>query len=113
MVLSIDQMLALKAEENRQRAFNHALALVRSIHHEVTDHTKHQIALIVERLSTLLAPESLQLHFQPICPIQSTQEGIRCEALLRVKDRDLGSIIPSFFSLRVSAQARLLGQIEK
>jgi EAL domain-containing protein (putative c-di-GMP-specific phosphodiesterase class I) len=99
IVLSIDQMLTLKVEEKRLRAFNHALALVRSIHHEVTDHTKHQIALIVERLSILLAPESLQLHFQPICPIQGTLEGIRCEALLRVKDRDLGSINPELFFL--------------
>jgi EAL domain-containing protein (putative c-di-GMP-specific phosphodiesterase class I) len=99
MLLSIDQMLALKVEEKRQHAFNHALMLVRSVHHEVTDNTRHQIALIVERLSTLLSPESLQLHFQPICPIQGTQMGIRCEALLRVKDQDLGDINPELFFL--------------
>jgi hypothetical protein len=92
IVLSLDQMITLKAEEKRQHAFDHALMLVRSTHHDVTDHTKHQIALIAERLSTLLSPESLQLHFQPICPIQETQEGIRCEALLL--GSDLGSIDP-------------------
>jgi EAL domain-containing protein (putative c-di-GMP-specific phosphodiesterase class I) len=99
MMLAIDQMMALKAEEKRQYAFNNALMLARSVHHEVTDNTRHQIALIVERLSTLLSPESLQLHFQPICPIRSTHMGIRCEALLRARDQDIGSINPELFFL--------------
>jgi EAL domain-containing protein (putative c-di-GMP-specific phosphodiesterase class I) len=78
---------------------NRALALVRSIHPQVTDNNRHQLALIVERLPKLLAPESMRLHFQPICPIQRPDGGIRFEALLRVKDRDLGDINPELFFL--------------
>jgi EAL domain-containing protein (putative c-di-GMP-specific phosphodiesterase class I) len=99
IVLSFDQVFNIKIEEKRQQAFNRALALMRSTRPELTENTRHQIALIVERLSTLLAPESMKLHFQPICPIQEANERIRCEALLRLNDRDLGSIHPELFFL--------------
>jgi EAL domain-containing protein (putative c-di-GMP-specific phosphodiesterase class I) len=53
----------------------------------------------VERLPALLAPGAIELHFQPICPIQRPCGGIRFEALLRMKDQDLGEIHPELFFL--------------
>jgi EAL domain-containing protein (putative c-di-GMP-specific phosphodiesterase class I) len=99
VVLSVDQMFHFKIDEKHQAVFNRALALERSIHSEGIDNARHQTALIAERLSKLLAPGSLQLHFQPICPTQGFDEKIRFEALLRIKDRDLGSINPEIFFL--------------
>jgi EAL domain-containing protein (putative c-di-GMP-specific phosphodiesterase class I) len=99
VVLSVDQLFHDKVEVKHQQAFNRALALERSVHSPSMYNARHQIALIVERLSKLLAPGALQLHFQPICPTQGSDESIRFEALLRVTDRDLGTIHPEMFFL--------------
>jgi EAL domain-containing protein (putative c-di-GMP-specific phosphodiesterase class I) len=99
VVLSLDQLFAFRIEEKRQDILNQALALVRSIHPVTADCSKHRIALIVERLSPLLAADSIHLHFQPICPIQEPAGKIRFEALLRIEDKDLGKIDPESFFL--------------
>jgi EAL domain-containing protein (putative c-di-GMP-specific phosphodiesterase class I) len=99
VVLSLDQILALRIEEKRQETLNNALALVRSIHPGSANFSKHRIALIAERLSMLLAPESMNLSFQPICYLRESGGRVRFEALLRIDDKDLGKVSPEAFFL--------------
>jgi EAL domain-containing protein (putative c-di-GMP-specific phosphodiesterase class I) len=99
IVLSLDQMFSLRIEERRQETLNRALALIRSIHSGSANISKHRIALIAERLSVLLLPESISVHFQPICYIKESAGTVRFEALLRIDDKDLGKINPEVFFL--------------
>jgi EAL domain-containing protein (putative c-di-GMP-specific phosphodiesterase class I) len=96
---SVDQMFKLRAEEKRQHLTNRALAMIRRVNPELGESSGYLLALIAERLPSLLTPETLQLHFQPICPTRPWTGGIRLEALLRVQDPDLGRIHPELFFL--------------
>jgi len=99
MAISIDHMFNLQMEVKRQQLLNRALAMVRCVHPQVAEIAERQLAMIVERREILLSPSSMEMHFQPICPIQSPEEGVRFEALLRVVDPELGPIHPELFFL--------------
>jgi len=99
VAILIDQMFNLQLEVKRQQWLNRALSMVRCVHSEGGDDAERRLAMIVERRLSLLSPGSMELHFQPICPVNSPRKGIRFEALLRVVDPELGPIHPEIFFL--------------
>ena len=90
------ELFSLEGEGRRQALLDQALALVRCMHPQPEGETAHHLALIAERLPALMT--QLELHFQPICPLDP-KGGVRFEALLRLEDPVLGRINPELFFL--------------
>lgn len=99
VAMAIDQMFNLQVEVKRHQWLNRALSKVRCVHSQGEESAERRLAMIVERRLSLLDPDSMKLHFQPICPLHSSTSGVRFEALLRIVDPELGPIHPEIFFL--------------
>lgn len=93
------QVRSLRSDARIERSMNLALMLQNSAHSRLGDDGGQRLALIAERLPTLLTPERMALHFQPIMPADDIGGAVRLEALLRVHDPDLQYVDPELFFL--------------
>lgn len=96
VLVCAEQFFSQGIEATRQRLFTHALDRPRA-GHAGQDHRR--LALIAERVDSLLKPDQLRLHFQPITPLSDPTASLRFEALLRLHDDTLGRIDPEQFLL--------------
>ncbi|QGX40046.1 EAL domain-containing protein [Permianibacter aggregans] len=90
---------AMQVEQARQELLNRALLMVRSMPGSPAQLMEQQLALIAERLPRLMAPASLHLHYQPIVDQSGSAPSVRLEALLRVRDPELGPLPPDLVLL--------------
>lgn len=95
VLICAEQFFSQGIEATRQRLFTRALDRPRA--HTGQDHRR--LALIAERIDSLLQADRLRLHFQPITPLSGPPTGLRFEALLRLHDDTLGRIDPEQFLL--------------
>lgn len=99
VTVSAFQISQVRADEKRQLLLNQDAAFSRSVRPTGLGDSPHELSLIAERLPLLFGPGSIRLHFQPIFPVRRPHTGIRFEALLRTKHRDLGDINPELVFL--------------
>lgn len=98
MAVAVDQLYNAHFERSRQRFWTHALSRVRKTPAQSGEtQVEHQLSLLSDHLPALLTPERMQVHFQPI--IKPPRDQWHQEALLRIKDPDLGVINPEVFFL--------------
>ncbi|MFN4120125.1 EAL domain-containing protein [Acidovorax sp.] len=104
IAVAVEQMSNMRWDAGRQQLLRRGLSLMRVSNMAQNAARDMELSLIADHLSTLLRPERLALHFQPIVDMQ--QRGIQFEALLRMTDPVLGTIHPETFLLVCELQGK-------
>lgn len=100
-----EQLSNMRFDQARQQLLRRGLSLMRTSNYEVQQPEGDiQLSLIADHLPTLLQPDQLALHFQPIADLQRGE--VRYEALLRVHSGTLGPIHPEAFLLVCELQGK-------
>lgn len=97
VAVALDQLSNIRWDAGRQRLLRKGLSLMRASHMPQNSAYDMELSLVADHLGTLLQPERLNLHFQPI--VDFKHHGVQFEALLRVNSETLGNINPETFLL--------------
>ncbi len=104
IAVALEQLSNMRWDAGRQQLLRRGLSLMRVSNMAQNAARDMELSLIADHLPTLLRPERLALHFQPIVDVQ--QRGIQFEALLRMTDKTLGNIHPETFLLVCELQGK-------
>ena len=104
IAVAIEQLSNMRWDAGRQQLLRRGLSLMRVSNMAQNAERDMELSLIADHLHTLLRPERLALHFQPIVDFQ--QRGVQFEALLRLTDKTLGNINPETFLLVCELQGK-------
>lgn len=105
MAIATEQLSNMRFDQARQQLLRRGLSLMRTTHHEVRQPEGDiQLSLIADHLPSLLQPDQLALHFQPIADVHSGE--VQYEALLRVRSDLLGALHPEAFLLVCELQGK-------
>jgi EAL domain-containing protein (putative c-di-GMP-specific phosphodiesterase class I)/NO-binding membrane sensor protein with MHYT domain len=105
IAIATEQLSNMRFDQARQQLLRRGLSLMRTSNFEVRHPEGDiQLSLIADQLPTLLQPEQLALHFQPIANLQRGE--VQYEALLRVRSDLLGPLHPEAFLLVCELQGK-------
>lgn len=104
LAVALEQMGNMHRDAGRQQLVRRGLAMMRASGVAHNAERDRELSLIADHLPTLLQPEKLTLHFQPIVDFE--HHGAQFEALLRISDKTLGNIHPETFLLACELQGK-------
>ncbi|MBU0747665.1 MAG: EAL domain-containing protein [Gammaproteobacteria bacterium] len=104
IAVSLEQLSNMRWDAGRQQLLRRGLSMMRVSNMSQNAERDMELSLIADHLHTLLQPDRLTLHFQPIVDFQ--QRGVQFEALLRLTDKTLGDINPETFLLVCELQGK-------
>ncbi|MDP3229255.1 MAG: EAL domain-containing protein [Acidovorax sp.] len=104
IAVSVEQLSNMRWDADRQQLLRRGLSMMRTSNVAQNDEHDMELSLIADHLPTLLQPDRLALHFQPIVDFQ--QRDVQFEALLRLTDKTLGDINPETFFLVCELQGK-------
>ncbi|MDH4416713.1 MAG: EAL domain-containing protein [Acidovorax sp.] len=104
VTVALEQLTNIRWDAGRQRLLRQGLSLMRASHMPQNPTHDMELSLVADHLGTLLQPERLALHFQPI--VDFKHHGVQFEALLRVSNDTLGNVNPETFLLVCELQGQ-------
>jgi len=104
VAVALEQLSNMRSDAGRQQLLRRGLSLMRSASTADNATRDMELSLIADHLDSLLRPERLALHFQPIVDVR--QRAMQFEALLRITDKTLGKIHPETFLLVCELQGK-------